>query len=236
MSRHPVMLRLLRPAKVRSAVRRRWFERRLGALPLAPGVPVVDLGSTPGGWRIPDGILGPDSICYSAGAGGDISFDLELISRYGTRVRSIEPVEEYVRQSEEAGAGDPRLTCVRAAVATTDGVLRLQVTHEAVSKAVSSAGLYDTNTWVEAPGRTLPSLMRELGDDHIDLLKLDLEGAEYEVIPTLDLTGIGVRVFATQLHHNGSVRDARRLIAGVCEQGFELVAERPVVKLAFLRG
>jgi hypothetical protein len=61
-----------------------------------------------------------------------------------------------------------------------------------------------------------------------------LEGSEYELLPTLDLCALGVRLFAAQLHHNGTVRQAKRLIASLREQGYELVACRPVVKLAFL--
>jgi hypothetical protein len=75
--------------------------------------------------------------------------------------------------------------------------------------------------------------MSELGDERIDLLKLDIEGGEYELLPLLDLRSMGIKVFAVQLHHTGSVREARRLIAGLRAQGYELVGCRPAVKLTF---
>ncbi|HUO69812.1 MAG TPA: FkbM family methyltransferase [Solirubrobacteraceae bacterium] len=228
-------IRKLRPAKVKSAVRRRWFERRLGSLTPHEDPSILSLGTAYGGWKIPDGILTSDSICYCVGAGGDISFDLELIRRYGVQVRCFDPVEAFECSALEQAAGNPRFAFRRAAITSHDGTIRMQVHHEAASQSVSAAGLYDSTEWVEAPGRTLPSLMREFGDDHIDLLKLDIEGAEYEVLPTLDLAGMGVRIFATQLHHTGGVRDARSLIDGVRRQGFALVAERPVVKVTFVR-
>jgi FkbM family methyltransferase len=229
-------VRKLRPAKVRSAVRRRWFERQLGRLPLEPGPPILSLGTVYGGWAIPDGVLDPASVCYCVGAGADISFDLELIRRYGAVVRSVDPVEEYGRRAVEDAAGDPRFSFTRAAISTRDGPIRMQVHHHPGSQSVSAAGLYDSAAWVQAPGRTIPSLMGELGDERVDLLKLDIEGAEYEVLPTLDLAALGVRVFATQLHHTGSVRDAMRLIDGLRQQGFRPIAQRPVVKITFLRG
>jgi FkbM family methyltransferase len=225
----------LRPAKVRSAIRRRWFEQRLARVKIAPGPPILSLGTVYGGWKIPDGIVGPDSICYCVGAGGDISFDLELIHRFGATVRCFDPVQAFERTALEQAAGEERFTFLRAAITERDGPLRMQMHHEAVSESVSAAGLYDSSAWVEVPGRTVPSVMRELGDDRIDLLKLDVEGAEYELMPTLDLASLGVRVFATQLHHTGSVRDALRLIDSLREQGFALVAQRPTVKLTFLR-
>jgi FkbM family methyltransferase len=227
--------RKLRPAKIRSALRRRWFEWRLEGLPLELGPEIVELGTAYGGWQIPDGILGRDAICYSVGAGGDVSFDLELIGRYGALVRSFDPVEKYEREALAAAAGEPRFSFVRAAVTSRDGPIRMQVHHQAQSGSLSAAGLYDTSSWVQVSGRTIRSLMRELGDDQIDLLKLDVEGAEYELLPQLDLRALGVRIFATQLHHTGSVGDARKLVDLVRSQGFRLVAERPVIKLTFLR-
>ncbi len=225
----------LRPAKISSALRRRWFERRLANLPLEGQVPILELGTAYGGWKVPEGLLDDDSVCYCVGTGADISFDLELIRRYGVSVRAFDPVEDFGRQAEAAAAGEPRFTFVHAAITSREGPVRMQVHHQQGSRSVSAAGLYDSHTWVEAPGRTLPSLMRELGDERIDLLKLDVEGAEYELLPTLDLRGLGVRVFATQLHHTGTVADARMLVGGLKAQGYRLVAQRPVVKLTFLR-
>jgi hypothetical protein len=46
---------------------------------------------------------------------------------------------------------------------------------------------------------------------------------------------MGVKVFAIQLHHTGSVRKARRLIADLRRSGYEPVACRPSVKLTFVR-
>jgi FkbM family methyltransferase len=228
-------LRKLRPAKVRSALRRRWFEWRLGRLPIESGPPIVEFGSAYGGWRIPEGSVGPGDICYCVGAGGDITFDLELIRRCGAVVRAVDPVEAYEAAALEAAAGEPRFAFRRAALAVNDGPIRMQSHHEPDSRSLSAAGLYDTDEWTEVPGYTLASLMREFDDDHIDLLKVDVEGIEYRLMPTLDLPALGVRVFAIQLHHTGSVRDAMRLIDGLRRQGFRLVAQRPTVKLTFAR-
>jgi FkbM family methyltransferase len=226
----------LRPAKARSALRRRYFEWRLRRLPLDEGPETVELGSTYGGWRIPAGMLRTGDVCYCVGAGGDISFDLELIRRYGAVVRAVDPVEAYEANALRTAAGEPNFSFRRAAVTTTDGPVRMQPHHETASRALSGAGLYDTDEWVEVAGVTISTLMRELGDDHIDLLKLDVEGIEYELVPTLDLMSFGIHIFAVQLHHKpGTTSDALRLIEGVRRQGFRLVAQRPVVKLTFAR-
>lgn len=229
------VLQRLRPAKVRVALRRRWFEHRLGRVHTQPAPGVEDLGSVTGGWTVPTGLVEPWWLCYSVGAGADLSFDLELIRRFGVTVRSVEPVPGYVRLARERHGEVPGLTIHQAAITTRDGPLRMQVTHQSVSEAVSAAGLYESHRFVVLPGRTLRSLMAELGDDRVQLLKLDIEGAEYEVLPALDLQALGVEVLAVQLHHVGTVRQARALVRRLGEQGYSLVGCRPAVKLTFAR-
>jgi FkbM family methyltransferase len=225
---------MLRPRKVRRATHRRWFERRARHVALAPAPGGIELlGSSYGGWLMPVGLLGENWLCYSVGAGGDVSFDLELIRRYGARVRSFDAVRAFVDEALAQADGEPCFSAHHAAIATSDGPLRMQLSHDPRSRSVSSAGLYDSSEFEVLPGRTINSLMGELGDEHIDLLKLDIEGAEYEVVPTLDLERLGVQIFGVQLHHCGSVAQARGLVARVRGCGYEPVAIRPVLRVAF---
>jgi FkbM family methyltransferase len=233
-SRTPTALRKLRPAKVRNAVKRRWFERVMHATPLERAS-VIDLGSPYGGWTLPEGVIESSWVCYCVGAGGDISLDVELLDRFGATVRSFDAVSDYVELARVQADGRERFSAHHAAIARRDGPLRVQWTHDAGSSSVSSAGLYESDRYVEVPGRSIRSLMAELGDERIDLLKLDIEGGEYELLPTLDLAGLGVKVFATQLHHTSSVRSAKRLIADLRAKGYDPVAMRSAVKVAFLR-
>jgi FkbM family methyltransferase len=182
---------------------------------------------------VPSALIGDSWTCYSVGAGGDISFDLELCRRFDARVRAFEAVAELAELAVSDGASEPRFEAHHAAVATEDGPLRMQVSHDIVSRSVSPAGLYESDRYVEVPGRTLESLMAELGDPHIDLLKLDIEGGEYGLLPQLDMRSLGVKIFAVQMHHTGTVTEARALIAGLREQGYRLVGCRPAVKLTF---
>ncbi|HEY1834879.1 MAG TPA: FkbM family methyltransferase [Solirubrobacteraceae bacterium] len=225
----------LRPAKIRAALRRRRFELRVPHTPYreAPGG-TVDLGTAYGGWMVPRALIEPSWLCYCVGTGGDISFDLALIERYDVRVRAFDAVEGYVLETRANAGHEPRLTAHHAAIALADGPLLMQVSHDAQSRSVSAAGLYESENYVELPGRTLASLMAELGDERIDLLKLDIEGVEYDLLEELRLSELGVKVFAVQLHHTGSVRRARHLIAQLREDGYEPVACRPAVKMTFV--
>jgi FkbM family methyltransferase len=228
-------LQKLRPSKVRNALRRRWFEYWLSRIDLIDHPGLIDLGTSYGGWTVPGELIGPSWTCYCVGSGGDISFDLELIRRYGAKVRAFDAVAEYVELAIERATGEPGFSAFQAAISTRDGPVRMQTTHDPQSRSVSSAGLYESGEYVELPGRTLPSLMHQIGDQHVDLLKLDIEGGEYDVLPSLDLDAMGVRVFAIQLHHTGTVRSARRLVARLRKEGYEPVACRRTLKITFVR-
>ncbi len=192
------------------------------------------LGTDYGGYVVPVERIGSDWVCYCVGTGADVSFELELIESRGVEVRSFEAVENLANYVREQARGEPRLSIEHAALALEDGPVRMQRSHVPVSQSVSAAGLYDGSNYVEVPGRTLASLMEENGDDRIDLLKIDIEGLEYELLPTLDLRQLGVRVLCTQFHHTASVSQAKALIARLRDDGYELVACHPTVKLTFV--
>ena len=226
---------LTRPAKVRNAVERRYFERTLNRMPVSGRGQPMDFGTSYGGWMIPTAVVQSGWTCYGIGAGGDVSYDLELVRRYQARLRIVEPVEEFVEQARAATGGVDDVIVCHAALASADGTLRMQRTSHPGSRSVSASGLYDGSGYIDVPSRSLRSLMAENGDETIDLLKLDVEGSEYELLEQLDLPGLGVKVFAMQVHHNQPARDARRLVDHLARSGYELVARRPTIKLTFVR-
>jgi len=90
------LLRKLRPAKIRNGVRRRWFEQRLERTKLERAPGVRQMGSDYGGWMMPTGLIGRGWLCYCVGAGGDVSFDMDLVRDFGATVRAFDPVERSV--------------------------------------------------------------------------------------------------------------------------------------------
>jgi FkbM family methyltransferase len=231
----PRLQRLLSPAKISTAARRRWFERQLADLPVTGYAPLVHLGSDWSGWDIPDDLVKADWTAYCVGAGDDVSFDLELIARYGCLARTFDPSEEFRDRALAQAAGDPRFSFLAVAVSPEDGPLRMYDGEDPSVDYHSAANLFGTKPVAEFPGRTLPSLMQEYGDEHLDLLKLDVEGLEYEVLRDLDLAELGVRILCVELHHTASVRDAHELLDDLEHQGFRLVHHRRPANLSFVR-
>ncbi|HEY6003537.1 MAG TPA: FkbM family methyltransferase, partial [Anaeromyxobacter sp.] len=61
--------------------------------------------------------------------------------------------------------------------------------------------------------RTLCTVMKELGHQRIDLLKMDIEGAEYAVLENMLATGVRPRIVCVELEHPSPVRNVRTVLA-----------------------
>jgi FkbM family methyltransferase len=208
---------------LRAAIYLRWFNFRLDRLPTERYGGLVEVGSEWGGWVVPGDLIDASWTCYCVGAGSDVSFDLGLIERYGALVRCLDPFEIFREQAEAKAAGEPRFVFKEVALAEEDGPLTMYGARDPGSGSLSAVNLYETERATTVSGRTLSSLMDEFGDERTDLLKLDIEGSEYDILPALDLPALGVRVLCVEIHPNHSVAEARRLLDGVTAQGYRLV-------------
>jgi hypothetical protein len=73
------------------------------------------------------------------------------------------------------------------------------------------------------PPRSLPSLMEELGDQQVQLVKLNIGGDEYGLLETLDLRSLGVRVLLVEFHATRRVDEALQLVERLRSQGYQPV-------------
>jgi FkbM family methyltransferase len=228
MSRLGQRLATLRePWSLAYAVRRRRMLWRLGRLARPDGaVPTEFLGTEYGGWAIPRDVIGPAWVCYCAGAGIDISFDLALARRFGCEVLTLDPTEESREHVARAAAGEPRLRFQQVAVWSSDGDLRMYRAADPAHRTLSADNLQRTDRTTTVPARSLASLMREHGHDRIDLLKLDVEGAEYELLPLIASGRLGVSVLCVEMHPTRGVAPAADAFRDLLSAGFRLVDRR----------
>lgn len=211
-----------RPAKLRNAVRRRYFGRRLDGVVLDERLPVRWLGTEYGGWTMPVQLVEPDWVVYCLGAGVDVSFETELIRARGCDVFSFDPTDASAEHV--AGLRQPRFHFRQVAIWSHDGMLQMYASPLKGSTTLSAANLDVGRTTVEVPCRSLQSLMHELGHDHIDLLKYHVEGSEYEIFDPGLLTELQVKVLGIRLFHTASPRRALGLISDIVARGYFPVA------------
>lgn len=174
------------------------------------GTVLVHLGSDWAGYEVPDALPRDDWICYSGGVGEDASFDLELIQRYGCSVYAFDPTPRGCEAGLDASRREANFHFLPYGLWSEDARLKFYAPHDPSHDAYSIPNLQNSSSYVVGECRSLPSLMTELGHDRIDLLKLDIEGAEYAVLDSLREEGISVKVLLIVFHKPSSVRDMIR--------------------------
>ena len=167
------------------------------------------IGTIYGGWYLPIKInLNEDSIVYSAGVGEDISFDLKLQSKYKCNIFLIDPtsrskihykeVKQYYIDNIFNFTGNTQIdyyTHIHNIKPNFDKIFyidkglwncvdRLKFYKQENKKNVSQSLIPNMfgNEYDEVDVLTIKDLMNKYDHKNIDLLKLDIEGAEIKVI------------------------------------------------------
>jgi FkbM family methyltransferase len=139
-------------------------------------------GTEYGGFAILKKSLNKDSVILSCGIGEDASFDMALIEKYGCVIHAFDPTPKSIAWVK-ATISDPHFVFHEYAVADTDGSIRLYLPKRADYVSASlQPGWHTSDDFVDVVSRRLSTIVKELGLDKIDVLKMDIEGAEYIVL------------------------------------------------------
>jgi FkbM family methyltransferase len=152
--------------------------------------------------------LGPDSIVLDLGAYQG-AFAHDIGTRYGSRLYLSEPVPQFIDQLRVRFAGDPKVTILPFAMGGQDGELSLSLDADATSMFKAGAAA------VVAPVRAIDKVLDELGVDRVDLLKINVEGAEYDILEALVRSGWISRVRDIQVQFHDFVPDAPARLAAL---------------------
>lgn len=172
-----------------------WFKEEVS-------IPKVTYGTDYGGWTITPSLVNADSIVYSFGIGHDASWDIGMIEQHGCKVYAFDPTPD-LDQWIAAQGYDPRFIFDLRGLAGFDGQveIRSQSTDEQTSGTIlgsADLGVDTKGTSIEV--RKIKTLADELGHSHIDVLKMDIEGAEFDAIPDILASGITVDQILIEFH------------------------------------
>jgi FkbM family methyltransferase len=156
-------------------------------------------------WTICPKGLNAGSVVYSGGVGSDISFEHELVKKFGCDVVLLDPTPAGLRTMSLPENRIPQFHYFPQALAARTGKLSLAPPPDGGDSWFAR----NDGAPMEVSCTDLGSLMAGNGHQHIDLLKLDIEGCEYEVIDDLLLRRIPIRQICVEFHH-GIVPDIRR--------------------------
>ena len=164
-------------------------------------VPVIKDG---GWWFSPDS-LNESSIVYSLGVGDEVDFDLSIIDQYGVEVFAFDPTPNSVDMLDASKLPD-RFHFQPWAVMATDGTLKFypRLRKDGTNSDVMVTKIPEPETQndvIEVPAYSLTTITQKLGHSRIDLLKMDIEGAEYEVLEGLLDSPVLPTQLLVEFHH-----------------------------------
>lgn len=183
------------PQSVRNRMRR-MFDR----LFCAHGVSVARVGGE-SAWFILAGRMRAGANILSGGAGNDISFEVELAVKYGCRVAIFDPSPTGAATFQKLSPVPSGLMCHLhgLAGATTDVVFSAPKDPvEGSFTTASGEGLLDKVTFKCLSPK---DALRVAGFDGLELLKLDIEGFEYEFLRAAMRDGLRPAQIAVEFHH-----------------------------------
>ncbi len=190
---------------------------------------VVYLGNAGTSWPVCPEALPEQPLVYSFGVGEDVSFDLELIRRFHARIHAFDPTPRSVAwiAAQQLPANFHFHAC---GIADKDGVCSFlppanpaHVSHTMIVRQSAAPSR-------ELSVKRMRTFLSELQHARIDLLKMDIEGAEYDVIQDLIASGIVVKQLLVEFHHRWkeiSLSKTKDAIRNLNAAGYQIFAVSP---------
>lgn len=137
------------------------------------------------GWHIKPELLASNSVCVSGGAGLDVSFERELAERFGVLVLIYDPSPAGVGTCKSAIEECPSLKHFPLGIAGRPGELAFTEPLPHDGESYQATLIEDGRKQVRLPCTTISEIVRTNGISNACLLKLDIEGCEYEALEDL---------------------------------------------------
>lgn len=196
-----------------------------------------------GGWWFSPAHLQSGSIVYSLGVGDEVDFDLAIIEQYGVEVFAFDPTPNSIDLLDKSMLPE-RFNFQPWAVTANDGILKFypRLKKDGTKSDVMFTMIPEEETRddvIEVPAYSLSTITDKLGHDRIDLLKMDIEGAEYEVLNGLLESPVLPRQLLVEFHHRfveNGLELTYDIIARLGDVGYRIFAISEIGReISFLR-
>lgn len=185
---------------------------------------IKTLGDPGNEWTICPVGINAESVVYSFGAGTNISFDKELSEKFGLVVHLFDPTPKSIKFVNDQKLGS-NFIFEEIGIADYTGIAKfyLPLNPDYVSATLDK--MSDSQNIVEVRVERLAEIMARNKHTSIDILKMDIEGAEYGVIDDILKSGIEIRQVLIEFHHrfaNKGIKKTRNTIEKLRNAGFGL--------------
>jgi FkbM family methyltransferase len=205
----------------------RWWRTRGTDIYTDVHVPFEFHGSDYGGWAIAADSLRADSVVLSFGIGEDITFDEAIIGKYSCTVHAFDPTPKALAYVEPFVSDKLKVYPWGLGAKDANRTFYLPRNPRYVSGSTSrSRHLRDEA--VEVSLCSLDTTMRQTGVTRFDMLKMDIEGSEYEVLRddnTMQILEEQRPQLLVEFHHrfaSYSKADTQDIVARLRRAGFRV--------------
>ncbi len=174
------------PRKYLGAVWRFKIQSKLLSLAARPtiDVPLVLRGRN---WMVPESVLRPGDLCCSGGVGEEIDLELWMAKEKKMRIALFDPTPRSIRFMERLKAEGlpPSIAFHPYGLWKKDETLRFYAPEDPTWVSHSVECEDPNRGYFDAPCRRLSNLVKDLGYDRVDVVKLNIEGAEEAVLESM---------------------------------------------------
>ena len=186
-------------------------------------------GTQYGGWGINLGLVPEKSTVVSAGIGEDISFDLELMTRRSCKIIGIDPTHKSHIFIENQNLNN--FTLIKKALHHENDDI-ISIYRNKRSDHVSESILPDHHSVKGFDSYYTETISLEYLFErykNVSVVKMDIEGSEYNVFKNLNHFPDSVKQVCVEFHHfcsDKTIEDTRQVIKKMAKLGFENFVEK----------
>lgn len=195
------------------------------------------LGTKYGGWWIDQDLLtNKNPLLIDCGLGKDISFPVEFLKKYNGYVVGVDPDPKSISYCEPIKPKNMEIQ-PKAFWKKSGEALRFHLARssERLPKGADGSGsilsshhYVNGGTEIEVYTTSLSEILNSLNKTICDILKLDIEGAEYEVISDLISSGqiSVIEQLLVEFHHGSThfnISDTNEIVKNLELAGFKLI-------------
>jgi FkbM family methyltransferase len=185
-------------------------------------------GNVYGGFYGCPDFLNNNSVVYSFGIGEDISFDKAIIEKHDCEVFAFDPTPKSINWVSQQEISE-KFRFFEFGISNKSGFVDffLSKNPNHVSGSMISQNNINPKEKVIVEMKTMQDILNELNHKHIDVLKMDIEGEEYDVIDNILDNNISVDQILIEFHDrffdNGTVKSLQT-VKKLKSKGYEIFA------------
>eukprot|EP00605_Chrysophyceae_sp_TOSAG23-4_P000398 GSChrysophyteH1.ASY1.ANO1.454.1 assembled CDS len=193
-------------------------------------------GTEYGGWTYRPSHLTRNSIVYSVGLGEDISWDEWMMENHDLHVWGYDPTPKskiYI-QSRHL---DARFSYTAEGLGTKEGILTFTKPKNPDYVSMRAGKIDGLGATVDVKVNTLENWMERNGHTYLDILKMDIEGLEYDVLEDwIQRKYFPMDQLLVEFHQRFSPDFEDRhekIISGLKENGFIIIHDNNGQEISF---